>query len=247
MDRNPGESPHLVQEVRVVGPRALREPRRRVRRRVRLDRHLRVGRLEHLGVHDLSALLAGPCGQDFGHFVLEFVCPQGGDSPCTQKLYDLLKSFLSDPFKMERGDGGRRAGRQPSTTGEAVLLSLWALACVLMLFVGVSDGRAPRFASSPGSNGAIGEKIQHGAVFSPSVEFVAPVEGVEEQEAAVMLVEGSMEPIGDLEEQEATMTLVETLPIGDLNLSSTAPTTFDALLRRVQTATETIDLSAMYW
>ncbi|TDH69504.1 hypothetical protein CCR75_005044 [Bremia lactucae] len=45
----------------------------------------------------------------------------------------------------------------------------------------------------------------------------------------------------------ATISLVETLPLGDLNLSSSNLQTFEALTCHVRNAKHSIDLSAMYW
>ncbi|KAI9911268.1 hypothetical protein PsorP6_009910 [Peronosclerospora sorghi] len=43
------------------------------------------------------------------------------------------------------------------------------------------------------------------------------------------------------------MSLVESLPVGDFELSSTVIQTFEILIRHVQNAKTSIDLSAMYW
>ncbi|CAI5720966.1 unnamed protein product [Hyaloperonospora brassicae] len=45
----------------------------------------------------------------------------------------------------------------------------------------------------------------------------------------------------------ATMSLVESLPVGDFELSSTVLQTFEVLMRHVEAATTSVDLSAMYW
>lgn len=44
-----------------------------------------------------------------------------------------------------------------------------------------------------------------------------------------------------------SLTLVESLPVGNFSLESAVPQTFDALYEHVQSAQQTIDLSAMYW
>lgn len=44
-----------------------------------------------------------------------------------------------------------------------------------------------------------------------------------------------------------SLTLVESLPIGNFSLESAVPQTFDVLYEQVQSAQQTIDLSAMYW
>ncbi|ETK89028.1 hypothetical protein F441_06941 [Phytophthora nicotianae CJ01A1] len=46
---------------------------------------------------------------------------------------------------------------------------------------------------------------------------------------------------------KATLSLVESLPVGDFDLSSDVPQTFEALTRHVKSAKRSIDLSAMYW
>ncbi|EEY67671.1 phospholipase D, Pi-sPLD-like-1 [Phytophthora infestans T30-4] len=46
---------------------------------------------------------------------------------------------------------------------------------------------------------------------------------------------------------KATLSLVESLPVGDFDLSSSVPQTFEALTRHVVAAKRSIDLSAMYW
>lgn len=43
------------------------------------------------------------------------------------------------------------------------------------------------------------------------------------------------------------MRLVETMPVGDCELQSTLPQSFDVLLNRTDLATTSIDISAMYW
>lgn len=45
----------------------------------------------------------------------------------------------------------------------------------------------------------------------------------------------------------ATLSLVESLPVGDFDLHSAVPQTFETLTRHVQAAKTSIDLSAMYW
>ncbi|CAH0489789.1 unnamed protein product [Peronospora farinosa] len=45
----------------------------------------------------------------------------------------------------------------------------------------------------------------------------------------------------------ATLSLVESLPVGDFELSSSVLQTFEVLIRHVETVTTSIDLSAMYW
>lgn len=47
--------------------------------------------------------------------------------------------------------------------------------------------------------------------------------------------------------ENATLTLVESLPVGEFDLSSSVPQTFEVLTRHVQNAKHSIDLSAMYW
>ncbi|KAL7687624.1 putative phospholipase D/Transphosphatidylase, PLD-like domain-containing protein [Plasmopara halstedii] len=47
--------------------------------------------------------------------------------------------------------------------------------------------------------------------------------------------------------KNATLSLVETLPIGDFNLSSAVPQTFETLIQHVKTSKFSIDISAMYW
>ena len=46
---------------------------------------------------------------------------------------------------------------------------------------------------------------------------------------------------------DGRITLVESLPVGDFDLNSSVPSTFDALLTRIQRANTSIDVSAMYW
>ncbi|CAI5746564.1 unnamed protein product [Peronospora destructor] len=45
----------------------------------------------------------------------------------------------------------------------------------------------------------------------------------------------------------ATLSLVESLPVGDFELSSSVLQTFEVLIRHVQAVTTSIELSAMYW
>ncbi|KAF1791036.1 hypothetical protein PC128_g8966 [Phytophthora cactorum] len=46
---------------------------------------------------------------------------------------------------------------------------------------------------------------------------------------------------------KATLSLVESLPVGDFDLPSSVPQTFEALTRHVQAAKHSVHLSAMYW
>lgn len=133
----------------------------------------------------------------------------------------------------ERGPRAARprpASPPPSATGAGVLLSLWALACVLMLVVAVSNDRAPGWALPPGSNAARPSSVRSSVVYAPSFDLNGPKE---------VPVESA--------DSKATISLVETLPVGDFNVTATAPETFDALFARVQAATMSIDISAMYW
>jgi hypothetical protein len=114
----------------------------------------------------------------------------------------------------------------PPATGAGVLLSLWAIACVLMLLVAVTDDRAPGWADGQSAAPEHQDAV-HSAVYSPSFAAVeAPWESTT---------------------STGTISLVETLPVGDFNVTATAPGTFDALYARVQAATTSIDMSAMYW
>ncbi|GLD99680.1 hypothetical protein PINS_up008406 [Pythium insidiosum] len=48
-------------------------------------------------------------------------------------------------------------------------------------------------------------------------------------------------------QSQASVAIVETLPVGDFNLTSAALSTHEVLLTRTREATRTIDISAMYW
>ncbi|KAJ0408206.1 hypothetical protein ATCC90586_003314 [Pythium insidiosum] len=81
--------------------------------------------------------------------------------------------------------------------------------------------------------------------------FIADMEDAETFKAAV---DGARVRRVDLvqggegkQTSRASVSIVETLPLGDFNLSSSVPSTHTVLLERTRAATRTIDISAMYW
>ncbi|KAL3666474.1 hypothetical protein V7S43_008721 [Phytophthora oleae] len=102
--------------------------------------------------------------------------------------------------------------------GAALFGLLWAASCVFLV--------ALRFSPRDGSisNPSVASKPQ---VFDPKWASDSVSNGV---------LTG-----------RATLSLVESLPVGDFNLQSAVPQTFETLGRHVHAAKISIDLSAMYW